>query len=172
MRFMPASPAASLVSHSRWPWMVTSGGATSWKSASKVVFVEGTMTPTRLRRPIATPLGRKVNIGSHHTGPGSRRKPSTSNRAAEALGGRGSFAVLGYGIQAGNVPTIGTQKVTVHVDRKLLRRAQERTGQGVSATVRHGLELVAASEAYERIRSLRGKVRLSIDLPELRRDRR
>jgi hypothetical protein len=81
-------------------------------------------------------------------------------------------AVLSYGINTGNFSTMSTQKVTVHVDRKLLRQAQERTGQGVSATVRHGLELVAASEAYERMRSLRGKVRLSIDLRELRRDRR
>ena len=50
MRSMPDAPAASLVSQSRWPWTVTSRGATSWKSASKVVFVEGTMTPIRLRR--------------------------------------------------------------------------------------------------------------------------
>ncbi|HXJ79903.1 MAG TPA: hypothetical protein VMS64_14620 [Candidatus Methylomirabilis sp.] len=63
------------------------------------------------------------------------------------------------------------QKVTVHLDRDLLRRAQRRTGQGVSATIRHGLELVAASEAYEKIRALRGKVKLSIDLAQLREDR-
>lgn len=65
-----------------------------------------------------------------------------------------------------------TQKVTVHVDTDLLRRAQKRTGQGVSATIRHGLELVAASDAYEKIRALRGKVRFSIDLGALREDRR
>ena len=65
-----------------------------------------------------------------------------------------------------------TQKVTVHVDRALLRRAQERTHRGISATVRHGLELVAASDAYEKIRALRGRVLFSIDLPALRKDRR
>jgi hypothetical protein len=65
-----------------------------------------------------------------------------------------------------------TQKVTVHLDQDLLRRAQERTGQGVSATIRHGLELVAASDAYEKIRALRGKVRFSVDLEALREDRR
>jgi hypothetical protein len=65
-----------------------------------------------------------------------------------------------------------TQKVTVHLDRDLLRRAQRRTGQGVSATIRHGLELVAASDVYDKIRGLRGKVKFSIDLGELREDRR
>jgi post-segregation antitoxin (ccd killing protein) len=64
-----------------------------------------------------------------------------------------------------------TQKVTVHVDRNLLRRARKRTGQGVSATIRQGLELVAASDVYDKIRALRGKVRFSIDLRGLREDR-
>jgi len=64
------------------------------------------------------------------------------------------------------------QKVTVHVDRELLRRAQERTGKGVTATIRQGLELVAASEVYDRLRALRGQVTFSIDLEELREDPR
>lgn len=64
------------------------------------------------------------------------------------------------------------QKVTVHVDKTLLRKAQARTGAGVTATIRHGLELVAASGAYERLRALRGKVKLDIDLQALRTDRR
>ncbi len=63
------------------------------------------------------------------------------------------------------------RKVTVHVDKDLLRRAQERTGKGVTATIRQGLELVAASEVYERLRALRGKVAFSIDLKALREDR-
>lgn len=67
---------------------------------------------------------------------------------------------------------MSTQKITVHVDRDLLRKAQERTGKGVSATIRHGLELVAASEAYERLRALRGKIAFSIDMKALREDRR
>lgn len=67
---------------------------------------------------------------------------------------------------------MATQKVTVHVDRDLLRRAQARTRQGVTATIRHGLELVAARQAYERLRALRGKVTFSLDLKALREDRR
>ncbi len=64
-----------------------------------------------------------------------------------------------------------TRKVTVQLDRDLLRKAQSRTGKGVTATIRHGLELVAASHAYERLHALRGKVKLSLDLKTLRQDR-
>jgi hypothetical protein len=67
---------------------------------------------------------------------------------------------------------MATRKLTVHIDAELLRRARKRTGEGVTATIRHGLELVAASEAYERLRALRGKVKLTLDLDTLREDRR
>jgi hypothetical protein len=66
---------------------------------------------------------------------------------------------------------MATRKVTIHLDRDLLRRAQRQTGQGVTATLRQGLELVAASRAYDRLRRLRGKVAFSIDLNALRKDR-
>jgi len=65
-----------------------------------------------------------------------------------------------------------TQKITVHIDRDLLRRARARTGRGVTATIRQGLEVVAAAAAYEGLRALRGKVKFSIDLDRLRDDRR
>jgi hypothetical protein len=42
----------------------------------------------------------------------------------------------------------------------------------VTATIRQGLELVAASEAYERLHALRGKIAFSVDLKTLREDRR
>jgi hypothetical protein len=63
------------------------------------------------------------------------------------------------------------RKVTVQVPETLLRRAQESTGQGITATIRTGLELVAAGRAYENLRKLRGKVSFSIDLADLRQDR-
>ena len=63
------------------------------------------------------------------------------------------------------------QKVTVHIDSDLLRRARARTGKGVTATIREGLVLVAASGVYEGLRALRGKVAFSVKLNELRRDR-
>lgn len=64
------------------------------------------------------------------------------------------------------------RKITVHVPEDLLAKAREQTGEGITATVRRGLRLVAASRAYGRLRELRGKVRLEIDLDELREDRR
>ncbi len=80
-------------------------------------------------------------------------------------------AVFLYGSDAGSLAGMATRKVTVHLDRDLLNKAQGRTGKGVTATIRQGLELVAASRAYERLHALRGRVRFSIDLKALREDR-
>jgi hypothetical protein len=63
------------------------------------------------------------------------------------------------------------RKVTVDVPGELLRRAQKTTGQGITATIRTGLQLVAATGAYEALRRLRGRVRFSVDWRELREDR-
>ena len=68
-------------------------------------------------------------------------------------------------------PMEAARKITVQVPQKLLRRAQESTGRGITTTIRQGLELVAAGRAYEDLRKLKGKVSFSIDLDELRRDR-
>jgi hypothetical protein len=65
-----------------------------------------------------------------------------------------------------------TQKITAHVPADLLRRATAATGRGVTETVRLGLDLVASRKAAHDLRRLRGKVRLNLDLVELRRDRR
>jgi hypothetical protein len=63
------------------------------------------------------------------------------------------------------------RKITVIVPDELLRRAKRATGLGLAPTVRRGLELVAAREAYAGLRKLRGKVKLEVDLDELREDR-
>ena len=63
------------------------------------------------------------------------------------------------------------RKVTVELPADLLERAQKSTGQGITATIRRGLSLVAAREAYEGLRKRRGKVVFSIDLDRLREDR-
>lgn len=64
------------------------------------------------------------------------------------------------------------RKVTVELPERLLREAQESTGEGVTATIRRGLELVASRSACVSLRKLRGKVPFSVDLRELREDRR
>jgi len=63
------------------------------------------------------------------------------------------------------------RKITVEVPLELLERAQEASGAGVTHTVRTGLQLVAASRTYARLRKLRGKVPFSRTAAELKADR-
>jgi hypothetical protein len=63
------------------------------------------------------------------------------------------------------------RKITVEVPEDLLEKAQRASGTGVTQTVRAGLQLMAASEAYTRLLQLRGKVRFSRSADELKDDR-
>ena len=62
------------------------------------------------------------------------------------------------------------KKLTVEVPADLLQRATTASGEGVTPTVRRGLELVAAGGAYGRLRRFRGKVKFGIKLSDLRQD--
>jgi hypothetical protein len=63
------------------------------------------------------------------------------------------------------------RKITVDVPEVLLEKAQEATGLGITQTVRTGLQLVAASQAYDRLLELRGKFKFSLTWEELKDDR-
>jgi hypothetical protein len=63
------------------------------------------------------------------------------------------------------------RKITVQVPAELLEKAQEASGAGIAQTVRIGLQLVAASGVYARLRQLRGKVRFSRSFAALKSDR-
>ena len=63
-----------------------------------------------------------------------------------------------------------TQKITVRVPVDSLHRAQLATSEGITKTVRRGLDALAT--AANELRRFRGKVRLDLDLSELREDRR
>jgi hypothetical protein len=63
------------------------------------------------------------------------------------------------------------RKITVEVPEKLLERAQQASGEGITQTVRTGLQLVAASRTYARLRELRGKVKFSRTAAKLKDDR-
>jgi hypothetical protein len=63
------------------------------------------------------------------------------------------------------------RKITVHVDSELLAKAQKAMRAGICETVRKGLQLLAACEAYGQLLNMRGKVKFSINLNELREDR-
>lgn len=63
------------------------------------------------------------------------------------------------------------RKITVEVPPELLEKAQRASGAGITETIRIGLQLVAASRTYARLRGLRGKVRFSRTRAELKADR-
>jgi hypothetical protein len=64
-----------------------------------------------------------------------------------------------------------TTKVTVELPVDLLDKARKTTGEGITGTIRRGLELVAAMRAQDELRALRGKVKLSLDVAASRADR-
>jgi hypothetical protein len=63
------------------------------------------------------------------------------------------------------------RKITVEIPDDLLHKAQQASGAGITQTVRAGLQLLAASQAYDRLLRLRGKVRFSRRFEELKEDR-
>jgi hypothetical protein len=63
------------------------------------------------------------------------------------------------------------RKITVEVPLELLEKAQQASGTGITQTVRTGLRLLAASRTYDRLRELRGAVRFTRTLPDLKKDR-
>ena len=63
------------------------------------------------------------------------------------------------------------RKITIEVPLELLEKAQRASGSGITQTVRTGLQLVAASHAYARLRQLRGKISFSRTFTELKNDR-
>ncbi len=62
------------------------------------------------------------------------------------------------------------KKVTLELPVDVLERALESSGQGIAGTVRQALELLSARVAYEKLRALRGKVKFSVNLNNLRDD--
>ena len=63
------------------------------------------------------------------------------------------------------------RKITLEISPELLNKAQKASGTGITQTVRMGLQLVAASRTYASLRKLRGTVRFSRSLAELKADR-
>ncbi len=64
-----------------------------------------------------------------------------------------------------------TQKITAHIPVSLLNEAQAVTGKGITETLKIALSQLARAHAYEDLRKMRGKVKFSIDIEELRKDR-
>jgi hypothetical protein len=64
-----------------------------------------------------------------------------------------------------------TLKITVEVPPELLEKAQRASGAGITQTIRSGLQRVAESHTYARLRALGGKVRFSRATAKLKADR-
>jgi hypothetical protein len=63
------------------------------------------------------------------------------------------------------------RKITGEIPEEPLEKAPRASGAGVTKTVRTGLELLAASDTYDRLRRFRGKVRFSRTVAQLKDDR-
>lgn len=64
-----------------------------------------------------------------------------------------------------------TQKITAHIPVDLLHEAQAVTGKGITETLKVALSQLARAHAYDDLREMRSKIKFSIDLKELRRDK-
>jgi len=123
--------------------------------------------------------GRGIPQFSVHTGPGqcpSRKRAQGLFRSrnpplADGPPNAKHHAQCWYRIWYNDsiVPT--ARKITVEIPDELLQKAQKASGTGITQTVRTGLQLLAASQAYDRLLQLRGKVRFSRTFGELKRDR-
>ena len=63
------------------------------------------------------------------------------------------------------------RKITVEVPPDLLKKAKRASGKGITQTVRTGLQLLAATRAYDRLLKFQGKVRFSRTWQQLKDDR-
>ena len=64
------------------------------------------------------------------------------------------------------------RKITVQVPEDDLLKAQELTGEGVTETVRAAIKKLASIQTKHEFRKLRGTFKFTIDLDELRENRK
>ena len=123
------------------------------ETASQPVFQTAQHSPFVLERLGGLDLELEGEKGNHRT-----TYPSTISDAG-----------IEYGIILVVMETV--RKITVEIPEELLDKARKASGAGITQTVRTGLQLVAASHAYARLRQFRGKVRFAHTATELKADR-
>jgi Arc/MetJ-type ribon-helix-helix transcriptional regulator len=64
------------------------------------------------------------------------------------------------------------RKITVEVPEDVLERVQEFVGGGVTEAIRASLKRMDSIRAQQELRKLRGSFKFSVDLDELREDRK
>ncbi len=65
-----------------------------------------------------------------------------------------------------------TRKITIELPEVLVKKALKASGEGLTPTIRKGLELITAAKVFEDLRRWRGKYKSSVSLARLREDRR
>ncbi len=68
-------------------------------------------------------------------------------------------------------PQHQTQKITAHLPVSLVPEAPEVTGKGITETLKLALIQLTRAHAYDDLRKMRGKIKFSIDINELRKDK-
>lgn len=63
------------------------------------------------------------------------------------------------------------RKVTVMLPEELIEKAMKASGEGLTPTLRRGLELIAAKDAYKGLLKLKGKFDLGLDYEQVKKDR-
>ena len=63
------------------------------------------------------------------------------------------------------------RKVTIMLPEDLIERALKASGEGLTPTLRKGLELMAAKGAYQGLLKLRGKFDLGLDYDQVKKER-
>jgi len=59
---------------------------------------------------------------------------------------------------------VKAKRITANLPEDLLKEAQEVTGQGITETLVLGLRLVRRSRAFEKASTLKGKLKLDVNL--------
>lgn len=67
---------------------------------------------------------------------------------------------------------MAARRITANLPKELLEEAMQATRKGITDTLVEGLRLVRRAGAYEKALTLRGKVRLEIDMEGSRERRR
>jgi hypothetical protein len=62
------------------------------------------------------------------------------------------------------------RKITVEIPDELIASVQAEAGMGLTETVREALEQMRQRQVQNRARTLRGKIKFSVDLMKLRED--
>jgi len=64
------------------------------------------------------------------------------------------------------------RRITANLPSDLLEQAMKATGRGITETIIEGLERVRRADAYQKAISLKGRIRMTVDLEASRERRR